>query len=369
MALSHIITHRIDRTDPTKESTLTTRETNLTQNGYIEECFRELKLTMIKRLGKDYGRFSDDSAAHPFSAYLGEYHQEKIPFERFSQKAMQHLKITLDSTDIPLNGFVIFAHERLATAEHMHIFFVQHLRGQYINSDLAFDTSVYLDTQGLRLAATIAMDDLYSGDTHRVSSALTLLRWRGEKELSDVFTQLIGFAEKIDVSAETDVFLDAVADYTKVLPNDIAHQTNKQVVEYCLEQDKVGKPVVISELSSQLKQNPPARPEKVANNSEHSADQRADYGEEHDAPIPSLPEFSEFMSSTQPAAKPELIPDTSKLRQFVRLSGRNNQLSMSFASSCLGDSIVYDPSTDSLTIKDIPAGLKARLVKLSRVNP
>lgn len=362
MALSHIIAHRIDRTDPTKESTLATRETNWEKNGYIEECFRELKLTMIKRLGKDYGRFSDDKAAHPLSAWLDEYHQEKIPFERLTQKAMQQLKLTLDSTDIPLNGFVIFAHERLATSEHMHIFFVQHLTGQYINSDLAIDTSLYLDTQGLRLAANINIDDLYSEDPHRVGSALTLLRWRGEKELSDVFTQLIGFAEKIDVAAETDVFLGVVSDYTKTLPDDIAHQTNKQVVEYCLEQDKAGKPVVISELSSQLKENPPVRPEKVGNDS----DQSSEYREENAAPIPSLPEFSEFLSSTQPAAKPELIPDTSKLRQFVRLSGRNNQLSMSFASSCLGDSIVYDPGTDSLIIKDIPARLKARLVKLSQ---
>ena len=79
-----------------------------------------------------------------------------------------------------------------------------------------------------------------------------------------------------------------------------------------------------------------------------------------------LPVFSDFVSTTHPSAKPEIITDTSKLRQFVRLSGRNNQLSMSFASSCLGDSIVYDPSTDSLTIKDIPPRLKARLIKLAQ---
>jgi nucleoid-associated protein len=128
------------------------------------------------------------------------------------------------------------------------------------------------------------------------------------------------------------------------------------VVDYCLEQNKVGKPVVISELSTQLKENPPVRPKKINDAGENTP---------NETPV-SLPEFSDFVASTQPEAKPELITDTSKLRQFVRLSGRNNQLSMSFASSCLGDSIVYDPNTDSLTIKDIPPRLKARLIKLAQ---
>jgi nucleoid-associated protein len=41
---------------------------------------------------------------------------------------------------------------------------------------------------------------------------------------------------------------------------------------------------------------------------------------------------------------------------------------MSFSSSCLGDTIVYDPATDSLTIRNIPTGLKARLAKHLKGN-
>jgi nucleoid-associated protein len=356
MALSHIIAHRVHRLDPTKEAVISTRASEWLVDGRIEECFRELKHTMMKRLGKDYGCFSDDGAAHPLSAWLDEYYQEKMGFESFSQKAMKHLAVEIDRTEEPLDGFIILAHERLATSELLHIFFVQHQTGQFIDGDLTINESFYLDTSGIRLAVKVDLDDLYSEDPHRNSAAITLLRWRGEKELSDIFIAFIGFTEKVDVGAETDKFLDVVTDYTKTLPDDIAHQTNKQVVDYCLEQNKVGKPVVISELSTQLKENPPVRPEKINSNGEPNR---------NEAPV-NLPEFSDFVSSAQPETKPELITDSSKLRQFVRLSGRNNQLSMSFASSCLGDSIVYDPNTDSLTIKDIPPRLKARLIKLAQ---
>jgi Nucleoid-associated protein len=47
----------------------------------------------------------------------------------------------------------------------------------------------------------------------------------------------------------------------------------------------------------------------------------------------------------------------------VRISGRDELMSMSFASDCLGETIVYDAETDSLTIRKIPSALKARLMK------
>jgi nucleoid-associated protein len=358
MALTHIIAHRIQRQDPLKEATAALRDHCWSKNGRVEECFRELKHGMIKRLGKEYGRFSDDSASHPVSNWLREYTQDKLSFESFTQKAMSQLKNALDKTEEVLDGFLFFAHETQESVEYMHIFMVQHNTGQFIDGELEMSESFHLDTTGVTLAAKVNLTDWQSGDEHRASNALTLLRWRGEKELSDVFADFIGFAEKVDLGAETETFLGLVAEYTKDLPETTAHQTKKQVVNYCLEQDKMGKPVVMAELSSELKDNPVPKTSRIK--SDGSEDEP-----EGDAHLQiDLPEFSSFVEQQQPTAKPELIPDISQLRQFVRLSGRNNQMSMSFASSCLGDTIVYDPESDSLTIKDIPPKLKARLAKL-----
>ncbi len=354
MALSHIIAHHLQRPDPSATTTLTLRDSCWAKNGRIEECFRELKHCVIRRFSKDYGRFSDDHGAHPLSSWLKQYSEDKMSFESFSKKAMEHFKIELDKTEVPLDGFLFFGHEQLEHESAIHIFFVQHNTGQFIDGDVEVNESFYLDTSNVCLAAKINLTDWQSGDVHRAANSLTLLRWRGEKELTDVFVNFIGFAEKIDVSADTEEFLNIVSDYTKDLPEDVAHYTKKQVVDYCLEQDKIGKPVVINELSTQLKDNPAPAKE----NADGSVS----------PPPPKLPEFASFVSENKPESKPDLIPDKSKLRQFVRISGRDNNLSMSFSSRCLGDTIVYDPNSDSLTIKDIPSSLKARLAKHFQEN-
>jgi nucleoid-associated protein len=348
MALSRIIAHRVQRQDPSVPAQLLLRDDCLVQNGVIDESFREMKQSVMKRLGKDYGRFSDDYASHPLSNWLNEFTEEKMSFEAFSKKAMEQFKDVLDKTEQAFDGFIFFAYEQQEAAEFLHVFVVLHNTGQYIDGQLQMSGSVYLDTAGIRLAAKVNVSDWHSGDRHRSSNALTLLRWRGEKELSDAFINMIGFTEKVDLNAETEAFLNVVSDYTKDLPDEAVHHTKKQVVNYCLEQNKVGKPVVMAELSSTLKDNPPPRKSE----SSDSAESRP------------MPEFVSFVAKKQLNPKSELMLDTSQLRQFVRLSGRNNQLSMSFASSCLGDTVVYDPATDSLIINDIPPKLKARLAKL-----
>lgn len=348
MPLSSFIAHRVQRHDPSKTTSLSLREVCWQQNGRIEECFRELKHCVIKRFSKDYGRFSEDIGSYPLSGWLKNYREEQLSFERFSQKAMEHLKIELDKTDVVIDGFLFFAYEKLESDELLHLFFVQHSTGQFIDGQLDISESFYLDTSNVCLAAKVNLTDWEGDDAHRSANALTLLRWRGEKELTEVFVNLLGFAEKVDVSAETEVFLDVVSEYTKDLPEEVAHSTKKQVVDYCLEQDKVGKPIVMKELSTEL-QNNPIRPVEAADGTV--------------APMPELPPFAQFIAETKPSAKPELIPDKSQLRQFVRISGRDNNLSMSFASSCLGDTIVYDPQSESITINNIPAGLKSRLAK------
>ncbi|MFT6390453.1 MAG: nucleoid-associated protein [Cellvibrionaceae bacterium] len=346
MALLHIIAHRIQRLEPTTGSTIHFRDSCWTQDGKIEECFRELKVSVIKRFTKDYGRFSDDVGSHPLSSWIKDFTEEKMGFDSFSKKAMKHLQAEIDKSETLLDGFLFFAHEKLETDELIHLFFVQHNSAQFIDGSLDINESFYLETSNINLSAKINISDWQSGDTHRMANALTLLRWRGEKEITEAFTNFIGFADKVDLAAETDEFLDTVSDYTKNLPEVEAFQTKKHVVDYCLEQDKAGKPVVIAELATQLKDQPLSSAATEASTA-----------------IADLPDFATFVAEQKPMHKPEIIPDKARLNQFVRISGRDNKLSMSFSSSCLGDSIVYDPHSDSLTIHNIPPGLKTRLAK------
>ncbi len=335
MALLHISSHRITRTNPSSASTVQLCESEWPKTGLIEELFRELKLAMIKRLSKEYGQFTDDYSNHPLSSWLKSFKEGKTSFERFTQDVMKQFAIELDKSDIPIDGFLLFANEALEHEELLHIFFVQQNTALQMGNGLTLQETLYLDTN-IQLAVKINITDWQANDPHQNANALTLLRWRGEKELSEAFESLIGFTNKINLSADTEQFLQAVSGYTKPLSDEIAFQTKRKIVDFCLEQDKQGKAVNINELSSQLRSD-----------SEDS----------------SLPDFSQFINEVQSFSKPELIPDKSQLRQFVRISGRDHRLSMSFSSSCLGDNIDYDLESDRLTIHNIPPALKARLKK------
>ena len=86
--------------------------------------------------------------------------------------------------------------------------------------------------------------------------------------------------------------------------------------------------------------------------------QRVAYGVDN-----SLSDRSGSIGLNEASRLPEFIPDTSQVRSYARISGRSDSLSMSFDADCLGNNIHYDPTSDSLIIKNLPPALKARLLK------
>ena len=338
MALQNINAQGFSRIQPDSGATIQTAD-DWSINGRIDELFRELKQGFIKKSGKVYGRLSDDSARHPAAAWLKNWREGKQSFNSLSQKLMQQLKAEFEDSESLLEAFVIFAHEQLQNEELFYVFVVQHQSALFLDNELAVDSCNYLDTAALLLAAKLNLSEWEDAE-QADDKILCLVRQRGDKEVSDHFSHSVGFSDKRDLSKETEGFLQVVNEFAEKLPPVEAAVTRKQVVDYCLAQDKIGKPVAITELSEEIEQG----------------------RKQVDSYQPG-PRFANFAEGDQRLVKKEIIPDKTQLRNFVRISGRNEQMSMSFASSCLGEAVVYDPATDSLIIKNIPSALKNRLFK------
>ncbi len=330
MAISHLIAHKLERLTPTTPCVLTLREQEITRDGKIDECTRELKLSYIKKLGKIHGRFSSDLAMHPFSNWIAECVDEKLSFVSLTKKAMQHFKVEIDKSEALMDAYVFFVQESFDHADEFYVYIVDHLKGQYLDGDLNITDSTYLNTNQVQLAAKLNLRE-WQGDDAQLNY-LSILPWRGEKDLSDAFVEFVGFTDKADIKEETEMFLDAVESYASALPEEQGLEAREKVVSYCLEQDKAGKRVVLSDLSGQI-----------------------DEGNQE--------VFEQHVREKKPQLKPELIPDRAQLRQYIRISGRDNMLSMSFDAKCLGSSIVYDHESGALTINKIPNSLKSRLLK------
>lgn len=332
MAFSQIIAHRIARHSPSENLMTQMRQTTFDISGILEEQTYELKAQFLRKGGKHYGKFSDDIANSPIAGLLREYRENKIDFTSFTHRLIKHAESLLSEDETLFDGYLFFAEEKIEAGESLWVFFIEHNSGNYLDADLQLNLSQYLDLQGFNLAAKIQLDEWEQAST---STYLTLLKTRGDKEFADIFTQWIGFSDKHDIKGDTKVFLSTLESFTEHLDEPTAQLTRRKAVDYCVERTKQGKQVDVEELSNNL-------------------------AEEIKAYEPRA--FSQHFEKQQELSK-EFIPDTSQLRSYVRISGRTDNMSMSFASACLGTDIVYDPQSDSLIIQNIPPALKARLIK------
>ncbi len=333
MAFTHIIAHRIQRLQPTQSAQLQLRPSIFDTNGKLEELGYELKVNFIRKGGKFYGRFSAETVEFPFSSWLREFREERLSFESFTHKAVQHFASALEKTETILDAYVFFIVEKIEAGELLYVFIVEHTNAIYLDGELVVGDSCFLNSSQFGLAAKISMQDWDGGES---ATYVAILRERGEKDLSDAFTDFIGFSDKHDVKSDTVEFLKIVDNFTESLDENTAKLTRNKVVDYCLEQNKAGKSVVIKDLSNTL------------------SEELKTYEPDH---------FSRYVDSTQDHIKAEFIPDTSQVRSYARISGRNDSLSMSFDADCLGQNIHYDAASDSLIIKNLPPALKARLLK------
>jgi nucleoid-associated protein len=114
------------------------------------------------------------------------------------------------------------------------------------------------------------------------------------------------------------------------MPEDNAKRYQKEVAEFCMEQSREGAAVNYRELSGTV--------DSVAEVS-----------------------LDDFIAERAPELQEEFIPDRSSLKKYIRYTGRTKEVSISFSNESLGKSITFDPSTDTLTLKELPAALIKQL--------
>ncbi len=79
-------------------------------------------------------------------------------------------------------------------------------------------------------------------------------------------------------------------------------------------------------------------------------------------------QFVEYVNAHQEQPEAELHTDRSALRKYMRFSGRDTTLSISFSAGRFGDDITYEPSNDSLVINKLPKNLKSQFSRFGRKN-
>lgn len=328
--------HRIRTFSDANEPEVQSLEGFSSEQAELKDAFIELRRAALRRAGKDYVSCEKDL---PFSQALKEL-QADDRFDTFNEQLASQIKHVFASVESGLNGYLFTALEKLEAGSALHMYFAEKREHYSVENDLTVAKQFTLNTDGVAFGCKINMHDVFD-DNERAMQACMLLRARGDKSLNSAFEKLIAVGDKKDIASETDTLINTINQYTEALPEEAAHFTKAHVVNYCLEQEKAGEPVKLKSLSRDL------------------SEQFETHGDGYTPPA----KFDQFALQNNEEIKPEFIPDKNKLKSYIRISGRNEQMSMSFSSSCLGDSVVYDSATDSLIVKSIPSALKARLIK------
>lgn len=332
MPISSFIAHQIERQNASEAATVSFRDEPMPIDDHASQLLNEVKQVFSTRTSKRYGQFDPERGDNPLPGLLQDLLKEKMPFAGFSRKLTEHFVSALDAVEAPFSGHLLFWQESNADAEWLYLIHLQHQVGLVINSRLEISATEYADLAHVGFCARI---NLTHWNEQLSEKYLTVSRNRGDRFVQDIFLSWVGFTDTVNVKAETNEFLNIVEAYAEQLPEEKSKEYKSRVVDFCMEQDKNGEPVVYKELSYYLDEAEPER-------------------------------FASFVQAKQEQPREELIPDKSQLRKYVRFSGRSKELSIQFAAELLGAQVEFDPVNETLLFRSLPKPLLQQLKKHRR---
>lgn len=279
---------------------------------------------------KSYAAFTEEKNA-AFSQRLHSYLNNEVEFDRVSKDTLQLFQAELEKYEFEETGYLLLIdYEHVATRYFM-VGVVNLTEHFSIDNEFGIQRARHLDLNKIQLAARIDVSNLlHSNDAQK---AISFIKGRAGRQVNDFFMDLLGCTETINAKSQSKELLTAIDDFmaTESLAQDEKAQTREKVFEYCTEKMSAGEDADLSELNNTLS--------VVTDN-----------------------EFADFLSQQDYSFDDKVTLDKTTVRKLVKLSGAGGGVSVSFDRILLGDRVNYNPSSDTLTIKGVPASLKAHLL-------
>lgn len=312
---------------------LVLRPSLLPTDSTVEALMEELHRVYSAK-SKAYGLFNEESE---LADILRRCRQGENDFLAFSRAATGRLRDELAKYPFAEGGVVLFCHYRYLAVEYLLMAVLSSQNSLHVNDTLDISTIHYLDIHHADIVARI---DLTEWETHPQSTRyLTFLRGRIGRKVADFFMDFLGANGGLDTKAQNRGLLQAVDDYCAESALDKAQQQDyrQQVYSYCHEQLQDGQEVVLKDLSKEL----------------------STLGKKS---------FQTFTEEQGYALEATFPADRTTLRQLTKFSGSGAGLTLNFDATLLGERIVWDAVTDTLTIKGTPPNLRDQLQRRTGKN-
>ena len=290
----------------------------------------QLHNTYNAKPSKSYASFSDEKNT-TFSDFLGRYLESDIDFEQLAQQVLDVFKIEMDKNEFEETGYLLLIDYIHVATRYMMVGIVNLTEHFSVDAEFGIQRSRHLDISKIQLAARIDLSMLQHSENKE--KVISFIKGRAGRKVNDFFMDLLGCAETVNAKQQSQQLLTAMDDFmaTESLNPEEKTDTREKVYEYCTERLASGEEASLTELNDTLSL---------------SADN----------------EFKDFVQTTEYGFDDQFPLDKTTVRKLVKLSGSGKGVSVSFDRVLLGDRVHYQADTDTLTIKGIPATLKAHLL-------
>ena len=279
---------------------------------------------------KSYAAFSEEkntAFSHRLQSYLG----KELPFDHLSKEVLKIFQAELEKYEFEETGYLLLIDYEYVATRYVMVGLVNLTDHFSVDNEFGIKRERHLDINKIQLAARIDVSSLlHSADDLKT---ISFIKGRAGRQVNDFFMDLLGCTETINAKSQSKELLSAIDDFMSsetMDPNEKA-ETREKVFEYCNERIASGEDARLAELNDTLSM---------------SADN----------------EFKDFISQQDYSFDDNVTLDKSTVRKLVKLSGSGQGVSVSFDRILLGDRVNYNPQRDELTIKGVPASLKAVLL-------
>jgi len=332
MPITNVITHHIQKVTD-EDAILSLRNSELENNAQQSALFETLRKSFNTRVSRKHGSFEKDKESILLAKEANTFLQDKTKFQALSISIMTNVETVINTENGELNAHFIFFIESNEKTEFLYLFIVNQNEYLTINSSLDITPIHSIDTGSSLSGLKLNINDWKQRPKYHY---LTLVPPKGNEILSDALHDISGFGNKIDKTKSTKEFLDNVNNFTKHVPEDKKAAYHEKVIEYCEEQEAKDEPVHIPTLSQSLE------------------------GIDCEKFIREMLPHNPVNNEAEP--DDELMIDKRSLRRYVKFSGRDKDLSITFSTNQLSTSIFFDEKADTLLVQNIPKSLRKQLL-------
>ncbi len=311
-----------------------TRDQELALSPAVEELVSELHASYQSKAGKGYGYFSnEEERSTEFQDALKSVLAQEQDFVAFSKTASNLLADEVSKYDFAEEGVLLLVKYNWVASDYLLVVLLSNRDTVSVNENLEINASRHLDLGKVQLAASIDLTKWErEPDNNRY---ISFVKGRAGRKVADFFLDFLGCAQGLDAKVQNQGLMQAVDEYcTKTQMEPVEKQEYREsVYNYCSDQIEQGEDIDVKELSGQ---------------------------------VPQLDEGSFYDFVAQDFELEEAFPgDKSAIRKLTKYVGSGGGLSISFDQKHLGERVMYDPDTDTLTIKGIPPNLRDQLKRSS----